>query len=88
MQAPQAAVVDSRVYCRCKGEVKSDLYVKCDGDAECVNGEWLHPQCTTDLKDKSKEELDLIEEWLCEDCVSRAKREEEEELNPPEHQES
>jgi hypothetical protein len=28
------------------------------------------------LRDKSKEELDAIEEWYCEDCVARINREE------------
>ncbi len=51
--------------------------MKCDGDQECPNGSWLHPQCTSDLRDKSKKELDTIEEWYCEDCVARIQREEE-----------
>jgi len=54
----------------------SELFVKCDGDQECPNGSWLHPQCTTDLRDKSKDELDAIEEWYCEDCIARINREE------------
>ena len=66
------------VYCRCKGGVVSELFVKCDGDQECPNGSWLHPQCTTDLREKSKEELDTMEEWYCEDCLARIRREEEE----------
>ncbi len=65
------------VYCRCKGDVVSELFVKCDGDQECPNGSWLHPQCTTDLRSKSKEELDKMEEWYCEDCVLRIRHEEE-----------
>lgn len=52
--------------------------VKCDGDEECSNGGWVHPQCTTDLKDKSKEDLDNLQEWYCEDCVARIMKEEEE----------
>lgn len=55
----------------------SGLFVRCDGDEECTNGAWLHPQCTTDLRVKSKEELDAIEEWYCEDCVARIKKEDE-----------
>ena len=66
------------VYCRCKGGVVSELFVKCDGDQECPNGSWLHPQCTTDLRSKTKEELDNMEEWYCEDCLARIRREEEE----------
>ena len=69
------------VYCRCKGGVISELFVKCDGDQECPNGSWLHPQCTTDLRDKSKAELDTMEEWYCEDCQARISREEDEPAN-------
>ena len=71
-----AGVENPAVYCRCKGSIVSELFVKCDGDQECPNGSWLHPQCTSDLRDKSKEELDAIEEWYCEDCVARINREE------------
>lgn len=66
------------MYCRCKGGVVSELFVKCDGDQECPNGSWLHPQCTSDLCEKSKEELDAIEEWYCEDCIARIQRENDE----------
>lgn len=69
-------VENPAVYCRCKGAVISELFVKCDGDQECPNGSWLHPQCTSDLRDKSKSQLDAIEEWYCEDCVARIQREE------------
>jgi len=55
--------------------------VKCDGDQECPYGGWLHPQCTNDLKDRTQEELDVMEEWYCEDCVFRIKNEEEEDKN-------
>ena len=58
--------------------VQSDFFVKCDGDEECPYGGWLHPQCTNDLKDKTREELDAIEEWYCEDCVQRINKEDEE----------
>ncbi len=66
---------NAAVYCRCRGEIVSELFVKCDGDQECINGSWLHPQCTTDLCVKTKAELDALEEWYCEDCVARIKRE-------------
>ena len=69
-------VENPAVYCRCKGGVVSDLFVKCDGEQECPNGSWLHPPCTTDLRHLSKKELDSIEEWYCEDCIARIKREE------------
>jgi hypothetical protein len=77
-------VENPAVYCRCKGGIISELFVKCDGDQECPNGSWLHPQCTSDLRDKSKQELDTIEEWYCEDCVARIQREEED-LNNNNH---
>ena len=67
----QVSPENPAVYCRCKGVVISELFVKCDGDQECPNGSWLHPQCTSDLKDMPKAELDSIEEWYCEDCVAR-----------------
>ena len=70
---------ESALYCKCKGAVISDLYVKCDGDDECVNGGWVHPQCTEELKNKSKEELDAIEEWYCEECQARIRKEDAEE---------
>ena len=70
---------DATVYCVCQGQMQSDFFVKCDGDDECVNGGWLHPECTNDLKSWSQAELDRMEEWHCEDCVKRIKREEEEE---------
>ena len=73
----QVSPENPAVYCRCKGGVISELFVKCDGDQECPNGSWLHPQCTSDLKDMSKIELDSIEEWYCEDCVARIQKEEE-----------
>ena len=34
------------------------------------------------MKDKTKEELDAIQEWYCEDCIARIKKEEDEEKNP------
>ena len=44
---------DNSGYCRCKGTVIADFFIMCDGEAECPNGGWLHPQCTTDMKDKT-----------------------------------
>lgn len=73
------AGTDSGVYCRCKGTVQSDLFVKCDGDQECPNGSWLHPQCTNELKSLGKDDLDDMEEWYCEECQVRIGREEQEE---------
>lgn len=38
------------------------------GEEKCVNGGWLHPECTNDLKHLTQEEIDAIEVWYCEDC--------------------
>ena len=70
-------VENPAVYCRCKGAIISELFVKCDGEQECPNGSWVHPQCTSDLRNKSKEELDAIEQWYCEDCIARIQAEDE-----------
>ncbi len=82
-----AAAYDSQLYCRCKGMQKSDIYIKCDGDDECPNGGWMHPKCTADLANKSKEDLDELEEWYCEDCVERIRREEEGDIDMEEEKE-
>ena len=43
--------------------------VACEtGEEECVNGGWVHPQCTKDLCHYSREEIDKIDIWYCEDC--------------------
>ena len=43
--------------------------VACEvGEDLCPNKGWLHPQCTDDLKDMSKEEIDKIDIWYCMDC--------------------
>ena len=55
------------------------MFVKCDGDEECPNGGWVHPQCVGDLSTKTKEELDELQEYYCDECVSRIKKEEEDE---------
>lgn len=56
-------------YCRCKGQVQQEFMVACEvGEDLCPNKGWLHPQCTDDLKDMSKEEIDKIDIWYCMDC--------------------
>lgn len=56
-------------YCRCKGQVQQEFMVACEvGEEQCPNKGWLHPQCTDDLKDMSKEEIDKIDIWYCMDC--------------------
>lgn len=42
----------------------------------CINGGWLHPECTKDLKAMSQAEIDKLEKWYCEDCVERGKNQE------------
>ena len=43
--------------------------VACEtGEDDCVNGGWVHPQCTKDLCHYSLEEIDKIDIWYCEDC--------------------
>ena len=43
--------------------------VACEvGEELCPNKGWLHPQCTDDLKDMSKEDIDQIDIWYCMDC--------------------
>jgi len=40
--------------------------VACEmGEDECVNGGWVHPQCTKDICNLSMEEIDKIEVWFC-----------------------
>ncbi len=80
LQAPQTQL-EALLYCKCKGQVISDILVKCDGDADCINKGWMHPCCTTDeaVKGMTQDQLDGLEEWYCEDCKERMRREEEEE---------
>ena len=61
---------DAEQFCRCKGSFKSltGYFVACESDAACPNGGWLHPECTTDLHHLTKEQIDTIATWYCEDC--------------------
>lgn len=46
--------------------------VACEtGEDDCTNGGWVHPQCTNDLCHYSREEIDKIEIWYCEDCRAK-----------------
>ena len=47
----------------------------CDGGDECPYNAWLHPECTSDLKTLSKDELDSLESWYCDVCRNRPKEE-------------
>ena len=67
-------VFNPKAYCRCKGAILSDIMVACEsGEDVCPNGGWLHPQCTTDLREYSKEQIDYIDIWYCPDCVAQNK---------------
>lgn len=49
-------VFNPKAYCRCKGAILSDIMVACEsGEEACINGGWLHPQCTRDLREFTKE---------------------------------
>ena len=49
-------------YCICRGTVISDIMIGCDsGEEKCPNGGWLHPQCTSDLRDLTKDQIDQID---------------------------
>lgn len=38
-------------YCVCRGQVQQEFMVACEnGEDDCPNKGWLHPQCTDDLK--------------------------------------
>lgn len=39
-----------------------------------MNGGWLHPECTNDLKDLSQEAIDAIDTWYCEDCKEKTNK--------------
>jgi len=64
---------ENEQFCRCKGQFKSftGYFVGCEGADECINGGWLHPECTTDLRLYSEEQINKIDTWYCEDCVAR-----------------
>ena len=73
-QATEAAQEsDAEQFCRCKGNFKSltGYFVACESDAACPNGGWLHPECTTDLHHLTKEQIDTIATWYCEDCKAQ-----------------
>ena len=61
---------DAELFCRCRGAFKSvtGYFVACESDAACANGGWLHPECTSDLRHLTKEQIDTIVTWYCQDC--------------------
>jgi ribosomal protein L37AE/L43A len=52
------------------------------GDEKCVNGGWIHPQCTQDIFNLTKEEIDKIEVWYCQDCKYKLAEERQRETAP------
>lgn len=43
--------------------------VACEnGEDDCPNKGWLHPQCTDDLKHLSMDQIAEIDIWYCMDC--------------------
>jgi hypothetical protein len=62
-------LLNTGLYCMCKGRIQSDFMVACEmGEDECINGGWVHPQCTKDICNLTMDEIDKIEVWYCEDC--------------------
>lgn len=52
----------------------------------CVNGGWMHPQCTRDLCHLSRDEIDEIDRWYCEDCIDKDKEIEQCQIERPPQQ--
>jgi hypothetical protein len=65
-------LLNTGLYCMCKGRIQSDFMVACEmGEDECINGGWVHPQCTKDICNLSMDEIDKIEIWYCQDCEDK-----------------
>jgi len=53
----------------CKGAVQSDFMVACEnGEDNCPNSGWVHPQCAEDLRNMTQEQIDQLDVWYCPDC--------------------
>lgn len=75
------AIINPTLFCKCKGFIAQEFMVACEsGEDNCVNGGWLHPQCTTDLCNLTQEQIDQIEVWYCEDCIEKQKKIEQNQL--------
>ena len=49
-------VINISLYCMCKGSIQSEFMVACEtGEELCPNGGWVHPQCSTELSNLTKE---------------------------------
>ena len=71
--ADAAQESDSEQFCRCVrlGRPFKSLtgyFVACEADAECPNGGWLHPECTDDLCNMTRAQIDNMIVWYCQDC--------------------
>lgn len=70
--ADGAHIINPFLYCKCRGLNTQEFMVCCEsGEDHCINGGWLHPECTKDLRDLSQEQIDAIEVWYCEDCQEK-----------------
>ena len=69
---------DSTIYCYCKKQSHGEFMICCKNEENCVgsNNGWFHPQCVEELKDKTKEELNIIE-FMCKECKEKIKKENE-----------
>lgn len=39
--------------------------IACEGGDDCPYNNWCHPQCMDDLKNKTQEEIEKLENWVC-----------------------
>lgn len=83
-QAPRILVseptAEEDVFCVCKGTNPSGFFVACEAGDDCPFGGWLHPECTEDLRNISKEHIDNLDQWYCEACRRQIQQEDEEKL--------
>lgn len=55
--------------------------VACEtGEENCVNGGWVHPQCSNVLRNLTDNQIDEIDIFFCEDCT-KAKNQMEQQLD-------
>ena len=59
IQLNNGSILNTLLYCKCRGKFQSDFMVGCENDEDnCVNGGWLHPECTADLQNMTREEIE------------------------------
>ena len=56
---------DIEHFCKCRGEYQSltGYFVMCESEDDCINGGWLHPECTRDLFQMTQEEIMKLDKW-------------------------